>query len=55
MPRRNSFFFFFNYQNKKNKKIINVNDNEENFNEEISLQNYKRDDSIDLDGVDQTI
>ena len=28
------------------------NDNEENFNEEISLQNYKRDDSIDLDGVD---
>ena len=54
MPKRNSFFFF-NYQNKKNKKIINVNDNEENFNEEISLQNYKRDDSIDLDGVDQTI
>ena len=48
-------FFFFNYQNKKNKKIINVNDNEENFNEEISLQNYNRDDSIDLDGVDQTI
>ena len=49
------FFFYYNYQNKKNKKIINVNDNEENFNEEISLQNYKRDDSIDLDGVDQTI
>ena len=55
MPRRNSFFFFFNYQNKKNKKIINVNGNEENFNEEISLQNYNRDDSINLDGVDQTI
>ena len=28
------------------------NDDEENFNEEISLQNYKHDDSIDLDGVD---
>ena len=27
-------------------------DNEENFNEEISLQNYKHDDSIDLDVVD---
>ena len=29
-----------------------TNDDEENFNEEISLQNYKYDDSIDLDGVD---
>ena len=28
------------------------NDNEENFNEEINLQNYKYDDSVDLDGVD---
>ena len=28
------------------------NDDEENFNEEISLQNYKHDDSIDLDVVD---
>ena len=27
-------------------------DDEENFNEEISLQNYKHDDSINLDGVD---
>ena len=27
-------------------------DDEENFNEEISLQNYKHDDSIDLDVVD---
>ena len=27
-------------------------DDEENFNEEISLQNYKHDDSIDLDGID---
>ena len=32
--------------------MVNVNDEEENFNEEISLQNYKRDDSIDLNGVD---
>ena len=29
-----------------------TNDDGENFNEEISLQNYKYDDSIDLDGVD---
>ena len=28
-----------------------MNDDEENFNEEISVQNYKHDDSIDLDGV----
>ena len=27
-------------------------DDEENFNEEISVQNYKHDDSIDLDEVD---
>ena len=27
-------------------------DDEENFNEEIRLQNYKHDDSIDLDVVD---
>ena len=31
--------------------MVNVNDNEENFNEEISLQNDKDGDSIDLDGV----
>ena len=29
-----------------------TNDDEENFNEKISLQNYKHDDSIDLDVVD---
>ena len=29
-----------------------MNDDEENFNEEINLQNYKHDDSVDLDGVD---
>ena len=31
------------------------NDDEEDFNEKISLQNYKHDDSIDLDWVDQAI
>ena len=29
-----------------------TNDNEDNFNEEINLQNYKHDESIDLDEVD---
>ena len=28
-----------------------TNNDEENFKEEINLQNYKHDDSIDLDGV----
>ena len=32
--------------------MLMTNDDEENFNEKISLQNYKYDDSIDLDGVD---
>ena len=31
------------------------NDDEENFNDEINLQNYKHDDSVDLDRVDQAI
>ena len=29
-----------------------TNNDEENFNEEIDLQNYKHDDSVDLDGID---
>ena len=29
-----------------------MNNDEENFNEEINLQNYKHDDSVNLDGVD---
>ena len=29
-----------------------TNGDEENFNEEINLQNYKHDDSVDLDEVD---
>ena len=32
--------------------MLMTNNDEENFNEEINLQNYKHDDSIDLDGVD---
>ena len=32
--------------------MLMANNDEENFNEEINLQNYKHDDSIDLDGVD---
>ena len=31
--------------------MLMMNNNEENFNEEINLQNYKHDDSVDLDGV----
>ena len=29
-----------------------TNGDEENFNEEINLQNYKHDDSVDLDEID---
>ena len=29
-----------------------TNNDKENFNEEINLQNYKHDDSVDLDEVD---
>ena len=29
-----------------------TNNDEENFNEEINLQNFKHDDSVDLDVVD---
>ena len=32
--------------------MLITNNDEENFNEEINLQNYKYDDSVDLDGVD---
>ena len=35
--------------------MLMTNDDEENFNKEINLQNYKHDDSVDLDGVDQVI
>ena len=32
--------------------MLMTNDNEDNFNEEINLQNYKYNDSVDLNGVD---
>ena len=32
--------------------MLMMNKDEENFNEEINLQNYKHDDSVNLDGVD---
>ena len=47
--------FFKNKRNKKRQYMLMMNDDEENFNEEISVQNYKHDDSIDLDEVDQAI
>ena len=31
--------------------MLMTNNNEENFNEEINLKNYKHNDSVDLDGV----
>ena len=33
--------------------MLMKNNDEENFNEEINLQNYKHNDSVDLDGVDR--
>ena len=32
--------------------MLMTNNDKENFNEEINLQNYKHDNSIDLNGVD---
>ena len=32
--------------------MLMMNNDEEKFNEEINLQNFKHDDSIDLDGID---
>ena len=32
--------------------MLMMNDDEENFNKQINLPNYKHDDSVDLDGVD---
>ena len=32
-----------------------TNNDEENFNEEINLQNYKHNDSVDLDRIDYAI
>ena len=46
MPRKN-------YQNKKTKKRVNVDNNKENVHEKIILQDVEHDDNINLDGVDQ--
>ena len=52
MPRR-IFFYYLKKKNKtKQEEIVYVNDDKENFNEEINLQNDKHDYSIKLDGVD---
>ena len=32
--------------------MLMTNNDKKNFNEEINLQNYKYDNSVDLDGVD---
>ena len=32
--------------------MLMTNDDEENFNKEINLQNYKHNNSVDLDGID---
>ena len=46
MPRRNIFFKIIKI--KEQEAILNIDDEEENFNEQISLQNDKHDDNIDL-------
>ena len=33
--------------------MLMANDDEETFNKEINLENYKYDDNIDIDGVDE--
>ena len=50
MPRK--YFFLIIKIKRTGREIVNVNDNKENFNEKLNLQNDKRDDSIDIDGVD---
>ena len=35
--------------------MLMTNNDEENFNKEINMQNYKYDNIVDLDGVDQAI
>ena len=45
-------YYFLIIKIKRTRRDRNVSDDEEKFNEEINLQNDKRNDSIDLDGVD---
>ena len=46
MPGRNIFFKIIKI--KEQEMILSIDDDEENFNEQISLQNDKHDDNIDL-------
>ena len=41
-----------NIKIKVQEEIVNVDDNKENFNEEINLKNDEHDDNTNLDGVD---
>ena len=41
-----------NIKIKVQEEIVNVDDNKENFNEEINFQNDEHSDNNDLDGVD---
>ena len=50
MQRRNIFFIIIKIKRTRRDSKCN-DDEEENFNEEMSLQNDKHDDSIDLDEV----
>ena len=47
MPR-----IFFKLLKKRTRRDNNINNDEENFSDEISFHNDKYDDSIDLDGAD---
>ena len=51
MPRRNFFIKKIIKKKQKQKEIVNVNNDKENFNEEINLQKNKYDDSIDFDAI----
>ena len=51
MPRRNIFLKKL-LKEKEKEEIVHVNNDENGFNEEISLQNDKCDNNIDLDEVD---
>ena len=50
--KKKQIFFKF-IKIKEQEEIVDVDDNEEYFNEEISLQNDEYDDNIDFDIVDK--
>ena len=51
MPRKNINKKLLQLKNKKKKKRVNVDNNEENVYEKIILQNVEHDYNINLDGV----